>query len=87
MRDRGLLSSGLLLLLLLIPACRGKEGETVQDGDREGQGDRCCGDRPDEGPADGDAHARADSDDSAFTVPAADLAARSEGKLGGASSS
>ena len=28
MRDRGLLSSGLLLLLLLIPACRGKEGET-----------------------------------------------------------
>lgn len=28
MRDRGLLWSGLLLLLLLIPACRGKEGET-----------------------------------------------------------
>jgi general secretion pathway protein C len=28
MRDRGLLSPGLVLLLLLIPACRGKEGET-----------------------------------------------------------
>ena len=28
MRDRGLLSSGLVLLVLLIPACRSKEGET-----------------------------------------------------------
>jgi type II secretory pathway component PulC len=31
MRDRGLLSSGLVLLVLLIPACRGKEGETSKE--------------------------------------------------------
>jgi general secretion pathway protein C len=31
MRDRGLLSSGLVLLVLLIPACQGKEGETSKE--------------------------------------------------------
>jgi type II secretory pathway component PulC len=31
MRDRGLLSSGLVLLVLLIPACQGKEGEPPQE--------------------------------------------------------
>jgi hypothetical protein len=31
MRDRGLLSLGLVLLVLLIPACRGKEGETSKE--------------------------------------------------------
>src|SRR6059036_1057102 len=31
MRDRGMLSSGLVLLVLLMPACRGKEGETSKE--------------------------------------------------------